>query len=570
MSTVTSQRKPANVKVRQYIGRLLQAAPSPWVPIVLATLITIGLCVFGDPVYQINDDPFLAMVGSGFGVATHPEPHLVWSHIAYGYLLMFLTWLVGPNAQGWATIAACWLSLLLMIEVVLRAGSLSVRAIVFVVCLGCVYLSAILSAEFTVTSTILFGAGIAICFASMAKEKTPSKIWIGVAVLAFIWSYMLRHDSYLMGLVVVGPALLFLCVHRSQFTLPGRWLALVLVGIAVLGFATDQLAYLTSPQWRQVPHYFDLASNFTDFNTVPWIPGAPEYQHVGWSHDDWVMFSHWYTREPIYSAENLSFLIKRLSLSLLAVAPARIWAWFSLVFSSWYLILILACQAIICLLLTRQLRLLGIFLILGELAAMTAVASTGRIPLSYLWQAAAGTTLLSLCGLLVSTPNSMARFRHLGLVLAGFIGLSAGLLFWSDHLNISRAAAKYRHWIVQNRDLLKGKVTVWDLGLMWEWLITPTRIYPPFPQLKVASIDDVNGMPIEAAMLKELGIDDLAKELCTDPDMRLLCPRNLIGNLAGFCEQHHGIRPAFREAATWSYQAIYVLDNPQSSNAASK
>jgi hypothetical protein len=156
------------------------------------------------------------------------------------------------------------------------------------------------------------------------------------------------------------------------------------------------------------------------------------------------------------------------------------------------------------------------------------------------------------------------------LVLAGFIGLSAGLLFWSDHLNISRAAAKYRHWIVQNRDLLKGKVTVWDLGLMWEWLITPTRIYPPFPQLKVASIDDVNGMPIEAAMLKELGIDDLAKELCTDPDMRLLCPRNLIGNLAGFCEQHHGIRPAFREAATWSYQAIYVLDNPQSSNAASK
>jgi hypothetical protein len=201
-------------------------------------------------------------------------------------------------------------------------------------------------------------------------------------------------------------------------------------------------------------------------------------------------------------------------------------------------------------------------LILGEFAAMTAVACTGRIPLSYLCQAAADTTLLCLCALLVSSPDSNARLRPLGLILACVAGLAAGLVFWSDHVQVCRAAAQYRQWIVQNRDLFKGKVTVWDLGLMWEWLITPTRIYPPFPELKVASIDDVNSMPIETRMLKELGIDDLAKDLCSDPDTRLLCPRELIGNLAGFCQQHYGIRPVFKEAARWDYQAIYVLETP--------
>jgi hypothetical protein len=191
--------------------------------------------------------------------------------------------------------------------------------------------------------------------------------------------------------------------------------------------------------------------------------------------------------------------------------------------------------------------------------------------LDYIWEAAAAATLTGLCALWVHAPaRKPSLLRNLGLILVAVIGISSGVSWWFEHQSVARDASEYRKWILQNRNLFDGKVTVWDVGMMWEWLITPTRIYAPFPELKVASIDDINSMPVESAMLKELGIDDLAKELCTDPKMCLLCPRQLIGNLAGFCERHYGIKPIFKEAARWRYQGIYVLENPESPGTASK
>jgi hypothetical protein len=540
-------------------------------PILLATLIIAILCAFGEPLYQVNDDSFLAMVGGGFGVAMRPEPHLVWSHFGYGVILSTLSRVIGPNAHGWVTIAAIWLSLTLIIGTAMRATSVKVGVCVFLVCFGCVYLSALLSAEFTITATVLLGSGIAMWLASIGQEKRRRFIWSAAILTALVLSYLLRPASYLMGLVIVGPALLYLCWRRSEFTWPARVLSLVLLAIAVLGYATDKLVYLASPDWRQVPQYFDLASNFTDFGRVPWLPKAPEYQQVGWSYDDYVMFSHWYTRHPIYSAENVSLLVKKLAVPVTAMAPARIWAWFSFAFTLWPVVLMLSAQVVICLLLKKNHRITGFLLVVGELAAISAAAATGRILLDYIWEAAAATALLGLCALWVRIPiGKPSPLRNLGLLLAAVIGISSGVSWWVEHQAVAHDASEYRKWILQNRILFDGKVTVWDVGIMWEWLITPTRIYPPFPEVKVASIDDINSMPVETAMLEELGIDDLAKELCTDQKMRLLCPRELIGNLAGFCERHYGIKPIFKEAARWRYQGIYVLDHVESPNPTSK
>jgi hypothetical protein len=540
-------------------------------PVLLATLIVCILCLFGDPLYQVNDDSFLAMVGGGFGVAVQPEPHLVWSHFGYGVILSALSRVIGPNAHGWVTIASIWLCLTLIIGTALRAKNATVGVCLFLVCFGCVYLSALLSAEFTITATVLFGSGIAMWLASNGQEKSHRFIWTTAPLTALVLAYLIRPDSYLMAFVIVGPALLYLCWRRTELTRRARLLSLLLVVIAAFGYASDKLVYWSSPDWRQVPQYFDLASNFTDFGRVPWRPNAPEYQQAGWSYDDYVMFSHWYTRHPIYSAENVSLLVKNLAVPVAATAPAQIWAWFTFAFRLWPVVLLLCAQALICLLLNKNHRFTGFLLIAGELAAITLAASTGKFLVDYIWEAAAATTLLGLCALWVQAPiEKPSLLRNLGLLLAAVIGISSGVSWWFEHQSVARDASEYRKWILQNRNLFDGKVTVWDSGMMWEWLITPTRIYAPFPELKVASIDDINSMPVETAALKELGIEDLAKELCTDPKMCLLCPRQLIGNLAGFCERHYGIKPIFKEAARWRYQGIYVLENPESPGTASK
>src|SRR5260370_13178452 len=173
-------------------------------PILLASFIVAVLCIFGEPVYQVNADSFLSMVGGGFGVAVRPESHLLWSHIGYGLILNSLSGLVGPNAHGWMTVFSVWLSLLLVIAMVLRASGRDFRPFVLLICLGCIYLSAVLSAQFTVTSAALFGAGIAMFIVLAAEERPQSRTWTAISILAIVLGYLIRPDSYLMGFAIIG------------------------------------------------------------------------------------------------------------------------------------------------------------------------------------------------------------------------------------------------------------------------------------------------------------------------------------------------------------------------------
>jgi hypothetical protein len=531
-----------------------------------AAFVVAALCYFGAPLYIENDDPGLAMVGAGFGEAVHPEPHLIFSHYGYGLILGALSRLIGPYAHGWFTIFAIWFSLVLVIRASLRAADLKVCLTVLVVCLGCIYLATLLSAEFTTTAAVLFGAGIAEWLCSSYQEPKLSYLGTGVVFLALILSYLIRPESYLMGFIIVLPALVVLC-WKGQVKTRSRLLVISLVIIAVAGFETDKLAYSNSPDWRDIPEYNDLRAQFTDYNRVPWLPQAPEYRQLGWSYSDYAMFTQWYTRNAIYSIENLRLLVTKLGLP---IAPGNalneVAGWFRFLFGSWPLLLTLSAQVVICLLLERRQKFLGIGLFLGQLGAITAAALTGREPLPWVWLGASTITLLGLSALLASaSQKSESKLRNLGFGLAALLGTVTGLLVYAGHQRESGEAAAYRDWINENRQYFAGKVTVWSTGLIWQWLITPTRIYPPFPELKVAAIDDLNCMPVETAMLAELKIDDLARELCTDPNMHLICPKALLGTLVTYCQEHYGFRPKFKEVASWQYTSIYTLESEASS-----
>jgi hypothetical protein len=534
--------------------RILQ----PYLPILFATLIVTGLCAFAEPLYQSNDDVGLAMVGAGFGEAIKPEPHLIWSHFGYGLLLQGLSRLVGPNAHGWVTIFSIWLSLALVIRASFNAANWWIRLCTLLVCFGCAYLVALLSAEFTITASVLFGAATAHWLVALLDQNgVQTRVWILARVVAFLLSYLIRPESFIMGLVILALPLFFLCWRRSKTRVRAIVLASGLALIVVLGWC-EKIAYWSSPRWRQVPEYMDLLDQFTMYNRVPWLPQALEYRQAGWTKNDYDMCGEWFVLDPIYSPDKLSRLVKDLAAPV--DVSAQIGAWFSFIFSSSYLILALCAQLVICVLLDRFIRPLGILFVLGEFVAIAAAASTGREPLDYVWEAAAALTLLSLSALLISKAPRQSFFINSGLLIIGLLGATSAALVYSDHLNTCRRAAEYRHWIDQNRALLSGKVTVWGTGLTLEWLVTPTRIYPPFPELKVAVIDDLGCTPVEADMLRSLKVDNLAKALGTDPDMRLICPVGYTELLARFCEEHFGVSPVFKEVARWEESAIYLLD----------
>jgi hypothetical protein len=537
-------------------------------PFLIASVVVGVICAFGEPLYETNDDSFLTMIGGGFGVAVQPNPHLFWTHYPhyfYGLLLVTLNRLIGPNAHGWVTIFAIWLSLVLVIEAALRARRLIIRIGVPVVYIGGVCLTALLSAEFTITSGALFGAAIASWFVSVSSERPITWVRASAIVFTLILSYLIRSEAFIMAVIMMVPALLFLSWRRDTIRRSARLLTLSLVLILVLGWS-ERFAYTNSPEWQDVPPYMSCLDQICSYQRVPWLPQAPEYRQVGWTHSDYMMFQVWYTRNPIFCLANLQFLVKKLDIPPAATVFAQIRDWFCFPFTSWILFLPLGAQAAIGLTLIRGRRCLPILLIFGEFLAIAAAAATGREPQDYVWTAASAVTLTALCALLILTPKGKDSFRIICVTVATFLGLGSAALVCYHHLDDRRNAADYREWIKQNSAYLHGKVTVWDMGLIWEWLITPTRICTPFPDLKVASIDCISCMPVETAMLKSLKIDDLAKDLGTDPQMTLIGEDFLPDILTTFCQQHYGITPVFKQVATFldprykNVLGIYVLD----------
>ena len=537
-------------------------------PILIATIIVGGICVFGEPLYETNDDSFVAMVAGGFGAAVKPDPHLVWTHYPhyfYGLLLVALNRFIGPNAHGWVTVFAIWFSLVLVLQAALGARSLFIRISVPLVYIGAVFLTALLSADYTITTAVLFGAAIASWFVSAGGGRPIT--WVRWAAILFtlILSYLIRSEAFIMSVIIVMPALVFLSCRKDSIRRSARLLTLSLGLIVVLG-SSEWLAYSNSPKWREVPAYMNCLNQIVAYHRVPWLPEAPEYRQVGWSYNDYEMFQFWYTRDPIYNLAKLQFLVKKLAIPSTATILVQIRDWFCFPFTSWLLILPLAAQVAIGLTLIKHRGWLAILLIFGELLAIAGAAATGREPQDYVWTAASAVTLTALCALIILTPASQDSFKTIWVTSATLLGLASAVLVCGNHLTDCRNAAAYRDWIKQNSVYFRGKVAVWDLGLIWEWLVTPTHIYPPFPDLKVASIDSISCMPVETAMLKSLQIDDLAKDLCTDPRMTLICESPLPDNLAEFCKQHYGITPVFKQAATfWDARnenqlGVYVLD----------
>ena len=202
------------------------------------------------------------------------------------------------------------------------------------------------------------------------------------------------------------------------------------------------MAYLDSPDWHEVPAYTNYLDQICLYQHVPWLPQAPEYHQVAWSHNDYGMFQQWYTRHPIYSLANLQLLVQKLSIPSSATLLAQVRDWFFLPFTSWQLFLPPAAQAAIGLMLIlKGHRLLASLLILGELLAVAAAGATGREPQDYVWIAASAVTLTALCALLILMPPHKHWFRNVFVSFAILLGPASAAVVCSDHARNCRNAA---------------------------------------------------------------------------------------------------------------------------------
>ena len=75
--------------------------------------------------------------------------------------------------------------------------------------------------------------------------------------------------------------------------------------------------------------------------------------------------------------------------------------------------------------------------------------------------------------------------------------------------------------------------------------VTPTRIYEPFPELKLAAMGGFSRTPTVEATLARMGMPDPSASLCKDSEIKLITVAPSIAMLSQFCREHYGVTAVF-------------------------
>jgi hypothetical protein len=525
-------------------------------------LIILGVVLFGNPLFEGNDDTGLAMVGAGFGLAVAPEAHVIFSHYGYGLLVGALSRLVGPVAHGWLSLAALALSIGLYLRALCEHGRSHgfLVAAALTIAIG-IFPRALLELQFTITAGLLFGAAIG-CWLAVLRDGARLPV-LSIAVYStLILSFLIRPSAAVLGLVIVGPALIWLAWRGPvNSRRPTRRLVIAIAAIGLMVYLTDKAAYAFSTDWRDALEYNQLRSLFNDYFRIPWIPGAPEYAKVGWSANDYAMFMSWYSLHPIFDYENIKYLVQTLLLQTPLLTFSGVPEWLMEPWGSPILGALVVVQLLLCVFLPRH-RMLAALMVVGTLAAMTLSGLTGRPPMFRVWFSAISIALLCTLPLLSAAQGGLRLFQKIAVGVLVAIGIFAGSTAIQAHEKRIADAAAYRAKLSEAAPYFSGTVISWAASLMWELLITPTTVHAPLAGSTIPSIGLFTKMPVMRSTLQRLGIVDLGTTLCTQPDVRLIADPWRVGLLQTFCEEHYHVRPTYNLVFNNARTQIFVSGPP--------
>jgi hypothetical protein len=522
-----------------------------------------GVASFGNPLFDGNDDTGLAMLGAGFGLAVEPEPHVIFSHFGYGVLLNVVSRLAGPYAHGWTTLAALGLSIGLYARALCEQsrpnGYLIGTALLIAV--GCVFTRAFLLQQFTTTAAVLFGAAIG-CWLAVLRSGGRSP-WLRTAIYtAIVLSFLIRPAAAILGLVVVVPTLIWLAwLGPVDSRKPTFRLMAVIAVMAAAIYVTDKSAYVLSPDWRDALEYNQIRALFNDYFRIPWIPGVPEYAKVGWSENDHAMFMNWYFLHPIFDYDNIKYLAGTLLTQAPLFVLSGVGDWLITLWDSPLLIAICVSQLLLFALLPSC-RTIVALLMIGAFFALALSGLTGRPPLFRVQFSALSVALLCMLPFLLADQVGALPLRSLAAVLVLSIALYAGWTAVRAHRDKATQAAAYRARLVEAHSYFTGTVISWGSALVWDWLITPTKVYAPVNGAIIPSIGLATRMPVTRSTLERLGIKDLGTTLCTQADIRVIASLTNIKRLQKFCEEHYEARPAYNLVFSHPMTEIYVSGTP--------
>ncbi len=268
--------------------------------------------------YQTNDDPQLAMIAAGKGIALQPDEHLIFSNVLVGQVLKWL-YSVCP-ALPWYGIYLFAIQFVAEVAILYCAiargygrGRMSLYLMYFAI-VGVFYLN---NLQYTTTASLAGQAGALLCCLAFADRgasldrKLIGRLAGGVALLAL--ASLVRLECFYLVVLLAMPAVAWAIgwppATRMLFPVAAAGAICVAMVVALASYHTGYFA--RDPDWQAFLDYNKLRVKFNDYGWTTYnADTAPLFAAASWSENDHALIEHWFYDHPAtYSAVNLQKIL---------------------------------------------------------------------------------------------------------------------------------------------------------------------------------------------------------------------------------------------------------------------
>jgi len=293
------------------------ASPGTFAVAVVSCLFLLTL-LFMTPAYDVNDDPAMALVSSGFGTINGPDEHLIYTNVLIGKLLKQL-YQMTPLIPWYG----CYLllvhfisyCLLLYVLLLLDRQWLSLTGfLLFYLGTGIYFLTHL---QFTSTAFLLGLAGLSLILTNLIVDaKGDRHHWLKWGgALCLIASSLIRLPAFQMLVLASLPLLLAVAFQFFRQVKVSSYLApAILTVIGVLGCAAyDQHYYQQDEGWQTYKTHLAAVAELINYVQIPYKDQTkPLFDEVGWSNYDFWMMKDWFYLDPeVYNVTRVEDFKKR-------------------------------------------------------------------------------------------------------------------------------------------------------------------------------------------------------------------------------------------------------------------
>lgn len=293
------------------------------------------------PAHETNDDVVMSMIASGTGAGAEPDEHLVFTSFAIGLVLKQL-YILLPSIPwyGLYLIGALYLSNVAVLYSLLKWRYSRAAVFCFVLLFGIAGVQLMDRLQFTSTAVWTTECGIFLVLNALAIRRdspVPGSLrMLGAGMALMVLGSLIRFDSYVAAVAIsaIPIAILIWQLDRSvtsAFRIWRQGLAVALLTqCLVFGMhAAHKYYYSLDPAWKEYLVFNPYRVKFNDYCWTHYSPETkPVFDSVQWSENDHQMIRMCYFDDSrIFGRPKLQAIIDNFPWAQEAVSLQKMMHW---------------------------------------------------------------------------------------------------------------------------------------------------------------------------------------------------------------------------------------------------